>query len=83
MLYAKLDTCSSADICSTHLLHNVKSAQDYGRPVIRMKQAHGRTPWYDQCGELHALDEQDKLIKTIYYAQATPVHKDNNLSSQG
>mgnify|MGYP000709691559 CR=1 FL=1 len=45
MHYAKLDSCSSADICAEHLLHNIKDAQEYERPVIRMKQAHGKTPW--------------------------------------
>ena len=39
-----------------------------------MKMAHGKTPWYDQCGELHALDEHDRIMKRIYYVQATPVH---------
>ena len=83
MHYAKIDSCSSADICSARLLHNIKSAQEYGRPVIRMKQAHGKTPWYDQCGELLALDEHDRLMRRIYYVQATPVHGDNDLILTG
>jgi hypothetical protein len=83
MLYAKIDSCSSADICASHLLHNIKSAQEYGRPVIRMKQAHGTTPWYEHCGELHALDEHDRLMKRIYYAQETPVHGDDNFILTG
>jgi hypothetical protein len=48
-----------------------------------MKQAHGTTPWYDQCGELHALDEHDRLTKRVYYAQKTPVHGDDNFILTG
>jgi hypothetical protein len=83
MHYAKLDSCSLADICAGHLLHNIKSSQEYGRPSIRMKMAHGKTPWYDQCGELHALDEHDRIMKRIYYVQATPVHGDKDFILTG
>ena len=40
----KLDTCSSANLCSEALLHDVKPCREHGKPPIRMKMAKGKTP---------------------------------------
>ena len=74
MCAVKLDICSSANLCSETLLHDVKPCAQHGMPPIRMKMAKGKTPWFEKCGKLRAHDEHGRPFDEIYYAMTDPIH---------
>ncbi len=68
-----LDTCSSQNLASEHLLQNIKKVEDYGHNQIYMVTVNGNSPAYARMGELHFIDEDKNPIITLCYVQTQPI----------
>ena len=52
-----MDPCGAASVIDAPLMKNIKPAEKYGLPAIRMTTLGGFTPIYKDVGELHFVDD--------------------------
>ncbi len=73
-----LDTGGSQNLASEHLLHNIKTAEDYGYDQIYMITVNGNSPAYDRMGELNFNDEDNIPIIILCYVQTKSIKGHDN-----
>ena len=79
LVKADADTGGSKNLASSHLLQNVRKAEDYGGKSIYMVTIQGDSPAYTHQGELHFSDEKgNPIIILLCYVQEKPIpgHED-------
>ena len=78
LVKANADTGGSKNLASSHLLQNVRKAEDYGGKPIYMVTIQGDSPAYTHQGELHFSDEKGNPIILLCYVQEKPIpgHED-------
>jgi hypothetical protein len=78
LVKANADTGGSRNLASSHLLQNVKRAEEYGSKPISMVTIHGDSPAYTHQGELHFSDQNGIPIILLCYVQEIPIpgHED-------
>ena len=73
LVKANADTGGSKNLASSHLLQNVRKAEDYGGKPIYMVTIQGDSPAYTHQGELHFSDEKGNPIILLCYVQEKPI----------
>jgi hypothetical protein len=78
LIKANADSGESRNLASSHLLQNVKRAEEYGGKPISMMTIHGDSPAYTHQCELHFSDENGIPIILLCYVQEIPIpgHED-------
>jgi len=68
-----MDPCVAASAIDAPLMKNIKPAEKYGLPAIRMATLGGFTPIYKDVGELHFVDDNGNSSIILGYAQYKPL----------
>ncbi len=73
LVKANPDTGGSRNLASSHVLQNMKRAEEYGGKPICMVTIQGPSSAYTHQGELHFFDENEVPIILLCYVQEIPI----------
>ena len=75
-----MDPCGAASVIDAPLMKNIKPADKYGLPAIRMTTLGSFTPIYKDVGELHFVDDNGNNSIILGYVQYKPLQGHKNFA---